>query len=250
MKWLISSTVLLLLLFLSANAQEDGAGWLKRIDDAERVQHMVGEVDQIISTSSGAKRTLSLKSWSAENGDISLMAYTAPPRVKGDKILMREGGDVIWYYMKRRDVTRQFAGHTRKQKVMGSDFSYEDMSQGNMTEDYSAELIGFEDIESISCVKLHLTPTESGPSYDHLLIWACRENALSRIIEYYDSDGLMKTLVLSDIREIEGRKIAFKFVMLNNREGSETAMQYQTVTFASEPEGWIFTKEALDRDVK
>ena len=78
MKWLISSTVLLLLLFLSANAQEDGAGWLKRIDDAERVQHMVGEVDQIISTSSGAKRTLSLKSWSAENGDISLMAYTAP----------------------------------------------------------------------------------------------------------------------------------------------------------------------------
>lgn len=250
MNRILSAVVICLLIFLSASAQEDGATWLQRIDDSERVPHMIGTVDQIITTSSGAQRTLSLKSWSAENGDISLMAYTAPPRVKGDKILMREGGDVIWYYMKRRDVTRQFAGHTRKQKVMGSDFSYEDMSQGNMAEDYNAELIGFEDLENISCVKLRLVPTESGPSYDHLLIWADKENALSRKIEYYDSEGLMKTLVLSDFREIEGRKIAFKFVMVNNREGSETAMQYQTVTFAAEPEDWIFTKEALDRDVK
>lgn len=238
------------LLVNSVIAQDEGATWLKRIDDSERVPHMVGTVDQIITTSSGEKRTLSLKSWSAENGDLSLMVYTDPPRVKGDKILMRDGGDVIWYYMKRRDVTRQFAGHTRKQKVMGSDFSYEDMSPGKLTEDYTAKVIGFENLDGIDCVKLHLTPTESGPSYDHLIILADKADALSRKIEYFDAEGLLKTLTLSDFREVEGRKIAFSFNMKDNREGSETAMQYRSISFETEPEAWIFTKEALNRDVK
>ncbi len=244
------SIIVCFLVVFTSHTQEDGIEWLKRIDNAERVPHMIGTVDQIITTSSGAQRTLSLKSWSAENGDLSLMAYTAPPRVKGDKILMREGGDIIWYYMKRRDVTRQFAGHTRKQKVMGSDFSYEDMSPGKMTEDYTAVFAGFVDLDGLECVKLNLIPTESGPSYDHLILWAGKEDALSRKIEYYDSEGLLKTLSLSDIKEVEGRKIASTITMDSHREGSKTSMKYQSLSFATEPENWIFTKEALTRDVK
>jgi len=231
-------------------AQDDGAAWLKKIDDAERITHSYAVVKQTITTSGGSERTLTMKSWSDENGDVSLMVYTAPPRVKGDKILQRDGGDNIWYYMKRRDVTRHFAGHTRRQSAMGSDFSYEDMATGSMTEDYTAELVGLEEVDKIDCVKLKLIPTETGPSYNHLIIWAGKDDALSRKIEYYDDEGLLKTLYLIDFREIEDRKVSFRMEMKNHRESSRTVMEYESVTFAKKPEKWMFTKDGLTREIK
>ena len=61
-------------------AQEDGASWLQRIDDAERVPHSYGVMRQTITTSGGSLRTFTVRSWSAQNGDVSLMAYDEPAR--------------------------------------------------------------------------------------------------------------------------------------------------------------------------
>ncbi len=243
---------ILCLILSSGNlfAQEDGALWLKKIDDAERIPHSYGVVNQTITTSGGSERTLTMRAWSDENGDLSLMVYTGPPRVKGDKILQRDGGDNIWYYMKRRDVIRHFAGHTRRQSAMGSDFSYEDLAQGSMTEDYTAEFLDYEELDNLDCVKLKLIPTESGPSYDHLILWANNDDALSRKIEYYDEDGHLKTLLLTDFREVEGRWLAFRMEMVNHRESSRTVMEYESITFAKKPESWMFTKDALTRVIK
>ena len=177
-----------------AEAQDDGAAWLKKIDDAERVPHSYGVMRQTITTSGGSTRTFTIRSWSAQNGDVSLMAYDEPARVAGDKILMLDGGDNIWYYMRRRDVTRHFAGHTRNQSAMGSDFSYEDLAQGDFTEDYTADVLGREEIDGVACVKLRAVPTPSGPSYDSLYLWASVDDNLTRRVEYFDDNQLMKTL--------------------------------------------------------
>lgn len=244
---LILSAILSLPLY--AQEQDEAANWLSRIDSTERVGHSYSEIRQIITTSGGEERTLSARSWSAEVGDLSLMEYTDPPRVKGDKILMRNGGDNIWYYMKRRDVIRHFSGHTRRQSAMGSDFSYEDLSQGTMTEDYRAKMSGYENLDGVMCVKLKLYPTESGPSYDHLILWAGIDDALTRKIEYYDEDGFLKTLYFSNIQIVEGRKMALKMEMVNERESTRTSMIIDKITFRLKPVDWIFTKEALSREI-
>jgi len=246
----LSIGLLSVVLWIPLFAQDDGAAWLKRIDNAERIPHSYGVVKQTITTSGGSERTLTMSAWSDQNGDRSLMVYTAPPRVKGDKILQRDGGDNIWYYMKRRDVTRHFVGHTRRQKAMGSDFTYEDLAQGSLTEDYTAELMGSGEIDGTNCVKLKLIPTESGPSYDHLILWAGEDDALSRQIEYYDEEGHLKTLYLTDFRTVEGRKFTSRMEMNNHREDSRTVMEYESITFAKKPDGWIFTRDALTREIK
>lgn len=229
-------------------ADEEGSMWLERIDGAERVPYSVGVATQTITTSSGVERTLTMKTWTGENGDVSLMAYSAPARVKGDKILLRDGGDDIWYYMKRRDVTRHFAGHTRRQSAMGSDFSYEDLAQGDLTEDYSADVLGREEIDGTQCVRLRCVPTENGPSYDHLILWAAEDDHLTRKIEYYDEDGHLKTLFLSDFSVIDDRKVAMKLDMVHHRDGSHTVIVYESINFKIEPDPRIFTKQALTRD--
>jgi hypothetical protein len=233
----------------TGSAQDDGALWLQRIDTAERIPHSYGVMRQTITTSGGSLRTFTIRTWSAENGDVSLMAYVDPPRVAGDKILQLQGGDDFWYYMKRRDVTRHFAGHNRRQSAMGSDFSYEDMATGDLTEDYTAEVLGFEEVDGVETVRLRCTPTESGPSYDHLVLWASVEDNLTRKIEYYDEQHHLKTLLLSDIRVIEDRKVAMKLEMVNHREGSKTLLETIEITFAEEPDPSLFTQAALSRRI-
>jgi hypothetical protein len=234
----------------TALPQDDGASWLQHIDDAERVPHSYGVMRQTITTSGGSLRTFTIRSWSAQNGDVSLMAYDEPARVAGDKILMLDGGDNIWYYMRRRDVTRHFAGHTRNQSAMGSDFSYEDLAQGDLTKDYTAELRGEEDLDGTMCVKLLTVPTPSGPSYDSLHIWASVDDKLSRRIEYFDRGEHVKTLFLTEFQVVDNRKTAFKMEMVNHREGSRTLFETVEITFSEEPDPSQFTRAALTRRIR
>ncbi len=233
-----------------AQGNETGMRWLKKIDQAERVDHSFGTFSQTITTSTGNQRTLKAKAWTAENGDLQLMVYIDPARVAGDKILQRDGGDNIWYYMKRRDVTRHFVGTARRQSAMGSDFSYEDMAQGDMTKDYTAEVLGQETLEGIECIKLKCTPTESGPSYDHIILWAGLEDNLSRRIDYYDENGLLKTLAISDFQMVDGKKMGMRMVMKNDREGSQTVIEEHDVSLKTVPDPQLFTKSALSREIQ
>jgi len=248
-----TATFLSLALFLTipavTSAQETGAEWIERIENTERVDHSYAVMRQTITTSTGAERTFTIRAWSAQEGDVALMVYVEPARVAGDKILQLNGGDDIWYYMKRRDTTRHFAGHTRRQSAMGSDFSYEDMASGDFSEDYTAEVLGYEQMEGVRCVKLKCTPTPSGPSYDYLILWAGEEDALTRRIEYYDEGEHLKTLYITDFGEVEGRTVAMKLEMVSHQKNSRTVMETVEVTFAREPDPSLFTKAALTRAI-
>ncbi|MBD3236465.1 MAG: outer membrane lipoprotein-sorting protein [Candidatus Eisenbacteria bacterium] len=234
---------------LAAADSLSGNDWLARIDEAEDVPASYGTFRQTITTSGGSQRTLAARSWSISSGDISLLVYTAPPRVAGDKILLRKGGDQIWYYMERRDVTRHFVGSARRQSAMGSDFSYEDLATGDLTEDYTAELLGFEELDGVGCIKLECRPTESGPSYERLLLWAGRDDHLTRRIDYFDEQGRIKTLRLGDFQVIEGRRWGMRLVMTNHREGSQTKIVQEEITFDVDPDPQLFTQSALARDL-
>jgi hypothetical protein len=234
---------------LAVAQEDDGAAWLQRIEAAERIPHSYSVLRQTITTSGGSERTFTIRAWSAENGDVSLMAYVEPRRVADDKILQLEGGDQFWYYMKRRDVTRHFAGHNRKQSAMGSDFSYEDLAMGDLTEDYTAQVLDTAVTDGVETVKLRCTPTESGPSYNHLILWAGITDHLTRRIEYYDENHHLKTLTLSNFQTIEGRTVALRLEMVNHREASRTVLETLETTFAIEPDRSLFTKAALSRRI-
>jgi hypothetical protein len=243
------SLALLIILPSISNAQQTGAEWMKRIENVERVDHSYSVMRQTITTSTGAERTFTIRSWSAQEGDVGLMAYVGPARVAGDKILQLNGGDDIWYYMKRRDLTRHFAGHTRRQSAQGSDFSYEDMASGDFSEDYTAEIVGSERLEGVECIKLKCTPTPDGPSYDYIILWAGMDDALTRRIEYYDEGEHLKTLTLSEFQEVEGRTVAMRFEMVSHQKNSRTLMEMTEITFAREPDPSMFTMAALTRPI-
>jgi outer membrane lipoprotein-sorting protein len=220
---------------------------IQKIDDMERVSSSEGTSRQIITTSGGKKRTLESKSYSKNKNEKQLMIYTAPKRVKGDKILMLNEGDDIWFYTPKTDRVRHLASHAKKQKVQGSDFSYEDMAGGSIEEDYTYKLLGEEKIEGVNCYHFELIPTESGPHYSKLILWADKEKFVTRKIDYYEEGELLKRLNLLDIKQIDGRWTPMKMIMKNIQEGGETAMETLEIKFDVELSDDLFTTKNLKR---
>ena len=151
---------------------------IRRIDQTERVAASEGEFRQVITTSGGRERTLEMRAYSRDRNDKQLLEYTAPRRVKGDKILMLDEGNDIWFYTPKTDRVRHLASHARRQKVQGSDFAYEDMAGGSLEDDYTCALLGSERVEQNPCYKLELIPTQTGPHYSRLILWADRAHRL------------------------------------------------------------------------
>jgi len=86
--------------------------------------------------------------------------------------LMLNNADDIWMFFPRTQRVRKLATHAKKQKMQGSDFSYEDMGSGDaFIEDYDAQRLEDEMREGHDCFKLELTRKEgSDMSYSRLIL--------------------------------------------------------------------------------
>ncbi len=233
-----------------ANAQDQRTDVLeivRRIDTNERVESSRSVARQIITTSSGRERTLELESYAIGQNEKMLSVYTGPARVRGDKILMLNDGDDIWFYTPKTDRVRHLASHARRQKVQGSDFSYEDLITGNMEEDYTHTLLGEEEMNGVAHHKIESTPTDSGPSYSKIIIWAEKERHVVRQIDYYDEGALLKRLVSDDIREIDGHWIPFRMEMTNLRDGGKTVFEFVEMELNVELDDKLFTTNNLKK---
>ncbi|MBU1099364.1 MAG: outer membrane lipoprotein-sorting protein [Bacteroidetes bacterium] len=220
---------------------------IQKIDDTERVMSSQSKFKQTIVTSGGDVRTLEAISYSKNKNEKQLMIYEAPNRVKGDKILMLNDGDDIWFYTPKTDRVRHLASHAKRQKVQGSDFSYEDMAGGSLEEDYTYKFIGEEVIDGRDCYKIELTPKPEGPSYSKLILWADKERYISIQIEYFEDGELTKRLSLSDIVMIDDHWTAQKIVMKNLMEGGETIMETDEIQFDIDIDEKIFTTKNLKK---
>jgi outer membrane lipoprotein-sorting protein len=222
-------TILLIsALFLAANSFSQSLTVnqiLENIEKNERVATSEGTSRQTIITSNGSKRTLEMFSYSMDNNDKQLTVYTAPSRVKGDKILMLEDGDEIWFYTPKTDRVRHLASHARKQKVQGSDFSYEDMTCWDYQKDFVSKLLGEEKLNGVKTYKLELVPTETGPHYSKMMIWARTDKFALLRVDYYEDNDLLKRLINSDFMEAAGHWIAKSMKMKNLQDGGETTLE-------------------------
>lgn len=222
---------------------------LKKMDAVEKYKSSYAESLQIITTSDGDKRTLKINSWSVNTGEKQLLEYTYPARVKGVKILMLKDGDDIWSYSPRSRRTRHLASHAKKQKVMGSDFTYEDMGGGKMSEKYTGNVLNEDRVDGVDCYVLELRPTPKGPSYDKIVAWVGKKDFVTRKVDYYEEAGgrPYKTLYLGDIKKVTEHMVAMKLRMINHDDGGETYNEYTRIEFDIPMKDGRFSSSRLDR---
>ncbi|MGD8779467.1 MAG: outer membrane lipoprotein-sorting protein [Ignavibacteria bacterium] len=220
---------------------------VKKVDDTERIASSKGIVKQVITTSGGKERILKMESYTKDENRKQFMIYTEPSRVKGDKILMLNDGDDIWFYTPKTDRVRHLASHAKRQKVQGSDFSYEDLSSIDYEKDYTYKLLGEEIVNERLSYKFEMIPTETGPHYSKIILWADKERFYTNRIDYYEDDQLLKRLINYEIEYEKNHWYSYKMVMTNIKEGGETIMETESIEFDLELKDEIFSTTYLKR---
>lgn len=213
-----------------------GAKIIDQVNKLLNPQTVYSKAEMIITTTSGSKRTFIYDSWSKDHGEKNLVRYLSPRRTRGLAVLMRNFADDIWMYFPKTKRVRKLATHAKRQKMQGSDFSYEDMGSGNtFIEDFTAIRMKDEKKLKKDCYKIECTrKSKSDVGYSRIIMWVLKENYVPIVIDYYsddDKDELEKTLIQSNIKIIQEIPTALKMVMLNRLDNSTTEMKLNQIKY-------------------
>lgn len=225
---------------------------VRKVNDQFNTETSYGKSKMTIVTTSGQKRTFIQESWSKDRGEKNLVRYLEPRRVKDQAVLMLNHADDIWMFFPRTQRVRKLASHAKKQKMQGSDFSYEDMGSGDaFIEDFASQRLEDEQKEGQDCYKLELRRNpDSDSSYSRLVMWVIKDNFLPIVIEYYDENDpvyLLKTMVASDFQVIDGIPTAMKIVMHNENDNTQTEMELLEVKYDITLSDDMFTERSLKK---
>ena len=253
MKSLITGGLMFMLLAPGVFSQELTADdIIQKVNDQFNTETSYGKSKMTIVTTSGQKRTFVQESWSKDKGEKNLVRYLEPRRVKDQAVLMLNHADDIWMFFPRTQRVRKLATHAKKQKMQGSDFSYEDMGSGDaFIDDFTSKRLEDEQKEGQDCYKLELIrKQESGSSYSRLIMWIIKENFLPVVIDYYDEKDptyLLKTMVASDFRVIDGIPTSMKVVMFNQNDNTQTEMEILEMKYNITLTDDMFTERSLKK---
>jgi outer membrane lipoprotein-sorting protein len=221
------------------------ASILKKADEAGYSKSSHSIIEQTIQTTGGDTRTFTIEGWSKNGNEKSIMRFLSPAPSRGIGMLALEHGDNIWAYFPDSDDLRKIASSARNSSMEGSDFSYEDMTMGEMSRRYKAVSFEEADLDGKACYKLELTPKKSSP-YKRIVSWIDKETFVSYKTHYYSKKGKhVKTLTMSGWKKIKGVWTPKKMVMKNLKRGSRTTIKFVKIKYNLEIDDSKFTTEFL-----
>ena len=240
----------ILLLFAAAvshAADPTGEEILEKVDENMVIDQAISTSTMIIHARSGT-RTITSKSWTKGRNN-SLVEYLSPAREKGKKMLRLQ--DKIWNYVPEpNDRIITISGHLLRQSVMGSDLSYEDMTENDhLVDNYDATVVGSEEIDGRQCWIVSLRAKTDDVAYYSRKIWVDKELWLPVREERFAKSGrLLKTTRIEEVFQVDDRwypkRMVFKDIL---QRGDGTEFIIESIDFDVEIPDHMLTKAALRR---
>lgn len=184
----------------------------------------------------------------ARGREDAAVAYLEPARDSGTKML--KVGEQMWIYLPRSERVQKISGHMMRQGMMGSDLSYEDMmTTEDFDERYDASVVGEVELAGRKHWLLDANAKDPSVTYPRRKMWIDAEYLVPTKQELYAVSGmLLKTWSMEDIREIDGKNVPMKMVIVDElKEGSSTTMVTESLKFDVPLEGEVFSRRWLER---
>ncbi len=228
----------------------NGEGWskdaktiLEQMTKARKYNTAQMNATMEIIDRDGDKTTMKLKMFEQKEGDKSLMRFTHPARLKGTSIL--SVGDNIWYYNKRSNRVRLLSSSAKKGSMMGSSFSYDDMSS-NYEKDFTSEIIKETDKEYV----LKLTPRDSDKKFKYIEAYVTKSNFVANKLFYFDkSDSKYKELIAKNVIK-KGEQwvpLHMKMTDLNTQKATIFSIDEGSIKYNVSIKRGLFSERQLKR---
>ncbi len=155
----------------------------------------------------------------------------------------------MWIFLPRVGKSVRIQGHMLRQGLMGSDFSYGDASENpSMAEDYEAVMEGEETLDGRPTYILYLTAKRRDLAYQGIRLWVDAERWIPLKEERFARSGkLLKTALLSDVRQVGDRWYPFRVEMNNALQtDTQTSLQFLELEFDVTVPDDLFTLRHLE----
>jgi len=184
------------------------------------------------------------ESFSRKNGDTLVVVSEGPDR--GQKIL-RQGESVFLYFPDAEEIIR-LQGSALRDSVMGSDFSYEDLTGDNsIRAKFNYELLGTKTVDGNLCYHVLFTAKSRRETYQKQEIFIDAELFAPRKTILYSASGkALREMRSSDFISVAGRNIARTTLMTDLlKNNSTTLMETISVEIDKPLDPELFSRENL-----
>ena len=150
-------------------------------------------------------------SWSRGNDEF-LIEFTSAAE-QGQKIL-RTAKELYLYYPDAEEIIR-LQGAALRQSMLGSDISYEDMTEGNDTlSKYEVELTGEETAGGEDCYVLEMVAKSRDVAYPKQIVWVIKDTFVPQQVQYFSKSGkLLKEMQVDAIERIGGKFVITRMIL-------------------------------------
>ncbi len=153
--------------------------------------------------------------------------------------------DQMWLYIPNAGKAIRIKGHMLKEGFMGSDFSYEDMSENRKTNDlYNMELLSEDTLYIIK-----LTAKSSDAPYKIKMVYVKKDIFIPIREEIYSSsERLLKELIINEYKKIGEKYIPTSMLMYDKlKQNSKTEIVYENIEMNAGIDDKYFQKSYFER---
>lgn len=185
----------------------------------------------------------------------NLIRFLNPMDVKGTGFLSIEkeqGEDDQWLYLPALKRSRRISASDESDSFMGSEFSYEDINDEDLTE-FSYTLLESQTVNDHECFVIEAKPTSAekitNSGYSKRILYIDKSNYIALRIEYFDQNGEhLKIYQAENIRYYETAKKyrTHKMVMKNLKNGRTTILYIDNVQINQGVDNSTFTLRNLE----
>ena len=234
----------LFILFAGNALAQSGAVILARVDSVlSAAKDMVATEKMTLIDKDGSQKVREIKIYQ-KGGEKRLVRFLSPADVRGVGFL-RLSKDRLYLYLPAFRRVRRIASSVKNENFMGTDFSYEDMSQSKYGKDYTAKSLR----QTAEQYLLELVPQPNADvSYGKLVLAADKSNYVVRKVEYYTPSGvLQKVMQIDDIKNIDGYWFGARMEMKTVKNGHRTLLELSKVQFDQGLKDSFFSERNLKR---
>jgi outer membrane lipoprotein-sorting protein len=204
------------------------------------------------------RKTVSYRKYFGEEKR-TVLFYEAPANIRDTAFMTWDYPDHTvdddqWLYLPALRKVRRISASDRGDYFLGTDFTYEDIKlEGKLEpEDFDFSLLGEEEISGTVTYKLASVPKTADIArelgYGRTEFWVDPSNWMVVRAEFWDPKGKhLKSLVISDIRQVDGIWTRHLLEVTNHQTGHLSRFTFSEVDYLSTVRDAMFTRRTLSR---
>lgn len=240
-------TILMWTMMITPVLAQDPVVMLSKIDSVQNAFSDMSATEQmqlIDDNGQGKERAVDIRQ---KGKELRMVRFLEPADVRGVGFL-RLASDRLYIYLPAFRKVRRIASSATDENFMGTDFTYEDMSQSTYSDDYNPQDLTTRNGQ----YRLTLIPKAGADvNYGKLVLVADTPTFVLRKVEYFDRRGeKTKELTVDDVEKIDGYWMGKTMVMQSLEKKHRTILKLSDIRFDRGLSDNAFSERSLKRPIR